>query len=231
MGTQQVSRDAHVLHYWVEENGEGQFGIFYLKPNGEPTSIVVETVEAEEFQQRFKDCSTHKCDFKKKSEEEKKAEKKAEKANKKIKLGEKHLKDEEFNAASFEFGNALKEDEKNLKANFGKGKAHIGLGETDKAKEHFDKMAENEELYGNEHKHLFNELGIELRKNGMFKEAVRNYSKAIEIDADDEALYYNVARAYKDWGNKEEATKNIRKALELKPDFKEAMALLKNIPA
>ncbi len=163
MGTQQVSKDAHILHYWVKENEEGQVEIYYLKPDGEPTNIVVETVDMENFKQRFKDCAAHTCNFKKKSEEELKAEK----TEKKIRLGEKHLKKEEFHAASFEFDNVLKEDEKNLKANFGKGKAHIGLGETDKAREHFEKMSENKELYGDEHKHLFNELGIELRKNGM----------------------------------------------------------------
>ncbi len=179
----------------------------------------------EEFKQRFKNCSTHNCNFREKSKEELKTEKTEEK----IRLGEKHLKEEEFHAASFEFGSALKEDKENLKANFGKGKAHIGLGETDKAKEHFDKMAENKELYGDDHKHLFNELGIELRKNGMFEDAVRNYSKAMEIDADDEALYYNMARAYKDWGNKKEAKESISKALELKPDFKEAIEFLKNL--
>ncbi len=34
MGTQQVSKNAHVLHYWVKENEEGQANIYYIKPDG-----------------------------------------------------------------------------------------------------------------------------------------------------------------------------------------------------
>ncbi|GMT41687.1 MAG: hypothetical protein IEMM0002_0098 [bacterium] len=227
MGTTQVSKDTHALHYWVSENEDGQMNIYYLKPDGEPTNIVVENIPMEEFKKRFKDCSNtvHKCSFKKKSEEEIKAEK----VDKKIREGEKHLEKKEYNAASFEYGQALKDDEKNLKANFGKGKAHVALGEPEKAKEHFDNMAGNEELYDEDHKHLFNELGIELRKSSMFEDALRNYQKAMEIDADDEALYYNTARAFKEWGKKDEALESIRKALELRPNFDEALVFLKSL--
>ncbi len=38
-----------------------------------------------------------------------------------------------------------------------------------------------------------------------------------------------MARAYKDWGNKEEARKSIGKALELEPGFKEAIEFLKKL--
>jgi tetratricopeptide (TPR) repeat protein len=63
----------------------------------------------------------------------------------------------------------------------------------------------------------------------MFEEAVRNYTKALEIDANDEALYFNMARAYKEWGNNPEALNNIRKAMELNPKFTEAQSLLKTL--
>jgi tetratricopeptide (TPR) repeat protein len=225
MGTRQTSSEKHALHYWLKENGEGEVDMFYLKPDGTPTAIVVETVTKEDYEKRFKDCSTHACDFKKKTPEEKKAEA----AEKNIRIGEKHLQKKEFNAATFEFGQALKVDEKNLKAHFGKGKAHIALGETDKAKEHFDEMAQNNELYTEEHKHIFNELGITLRRNGMFKEALANYTKALDIDTNDEALYFNMARAYKEWGNTPEALINIQKAIKLNPQFAEALDFLKTL--
>ena len=225
MGTRQTSAETHALHYWLKENGNGEVDVHYLKPDSTPTAIVVETVTKEDFEKRFKDCSTHACEFKKKTPEEKKAEA----AEKKIRLGDKHLKKKEFNAATFEFGQALKVDNQNLNAHLGKGKAHIALGETDKAKEHFNEMAHNEELYTEVHKHIFNELGMTLRRNGMFEEAVNNYEKALDIDTNDEALYFNMARAYKEWGKSPEALTNIQKAIKLNPEFAEALNFLKTL--
>ena len=199
--------------------------MYYLKPDSTPTAIVVETVTKEDFEKRFQDCSTHACEFKKKTAEEKKDEA----AQKKIQLGEKHMEKKEFNAATFEFGQALKVDNQNLNAHFGKGKAHMALGETDKAKEHFKEMAHNEDLYTEEHKHIFNELGITLRHNGMFEEAVSNYKKALDIDTNDEAIYFNMARAYKEWGKPSEALANIQKAIKLNPGFTEALDYLKTL--
>ena len=223
MGTRQTSSEKHALHYWLKENDKGEVDMYYLKPDGTPTAIVVETISKEDCEQRFRDCSTHSCDFQEKTPEEKKAEK----AEKKIKLGEKHLKKSEFHAATFEFGQALKVDNQNLRAHFGKGKAHIALGETDKAKEHFDQMAKNEKLYTEKHMHIFNELGITLRRNGMFEEAVDNYNKALDIDTNDEVLYFNMARAYMEWGKMPEAMTNIQKAIKLNPKFVEALDFLK----
>lgn len=225
MGTRQTSAEKHALHYWLKENDKGEVDMYYLKPDATPTAIVVETITKEDCEKRFKDCSTHSCQFREKSPEEKKAEA----TEKKIRLGEKHLEKSEFNAATFEFGQALKVDKQNLKAHFGKGKAHISLGETDKAKEHFDEMAKNNDLYTEEHKHIFNELGITLRRNGMFEEAVGNYNKALGIDTNDEALYFNMARAYKEWGKTPEAITNIQKAIKLNPKFAEALDFLKTL--
>jgi tetratricopeptide (TPR) repeat protein len=56
----------------------------------------------------------------------------------------------------------------------------------------------------------------------MYIEAIDNYTKALTIDESDEALYYNLARAYKEVGDFNSAVKNLEKALELKSDFQEA---------
>lgn len=225
MGTSQTSAETHELHYWIKENEEGEVNMYYLKPDGTPTAIVVETITKEDFEKRFHDCSSHSCNFKERTPEEKKAEV----VEKKVQLGEKHLKQKEFNAATFEFGQALKVDKKNLNAHFGKGKAHIALGEPEKAKAHFQEMAQNKELYTLKHKHIFNELGITLRQNGMFEEAIGNYTKALGIDSRDAAIYYNMARAYKEWGKSSEALESIETAIELNPKFSEALILLQSL--
>jgi len=224
-GTAKNDDSSHALHYYAKENSSADIELFFLKPDGSHTNFVAETISNDKFSERFGNCSEHDCIFKKKTAQQKKAEKIA----KQVAVAQDHLDKKEFNSATFEFGKVLKEDEKNLDAHLGKGKAHMALGETDKAKEHFDAMAENEELFDHQNKHIFNELGIELRKSSMFDDAVRNYTKAIEIDPKDEAIYFNMARAYNDGGKKDKAMQSIKKALELKPDFKEAVALQREI--
>lgn len=222
-GTHKVSTDHHDLHYFAKDNAKGEVDICYLKPDGSPSPIVAESITREEFAVRFKDCGTHECDLRKKTPEEKKAAA----VEEKVRKGEGHLEKKEYNSATFEFGQALKADDKRLDAHLGKGQAHLALGEVDKAKEHFEKMASIDTLYNEDNKHTLNDLGITLRRGGMFEEAIRNYQKAAAMDPADEALHFNMGRAYKEWGKTAEAREALQKALAIKPDFKEALDLLK----
>ncbi|MBI5815145.1 MAG: tetratricopeptide repeat protein [Nitrospinae bacterium] len=221
MATRRVHDTPHDLHYYAKTNTKGDVDLFYLKPDGTPTSIVVDTVAMDAFKERFKDCSTHQCEFKPKTEDDKKKEASDKKAN----MAQIHLEKKEYHAAAFEFGQAIKIDEKNIVAHLGKGKAHMELGEVDKAKETFEKLSTIDTIYDKDNKHLFNEYGIELRRGKMYDLAVTNYTKAIEIDPDDEALYFNMARALHENGNASDAVKCLEQALKIKPDFNEAKLL------
>jgi tetratricopeptide (TPR) repeat protein len=66
---------------------------------------------------------------------------------------------------------------------------------------------------------LFNRLGIALRGQGKWREAIENYSRALEISPDDEGLYYNMGMAYFDGGDKRMAAKCFDSALEKNPVF------------
>ncbi len=154
---------------------------------------------------------------------------KKQKAEQHVKTGERHLKNKEYNSAEFEFGMALKYDEKNLKAHHGLSKVYLETGQIEKAQEYLRKMSELEDLFSVENKHIFNEYAINLRKQRMFDEAIKNYKKAIAIDPNDEVLYYNLARAYYEKKEYDKAIKNLEKALKLKPDFKEAIKALEFI--
>jgi tetratricopeptide (TPR) repeat protein len=77
-----------------------------------------------------------------------------------------------------------------------------------------------------EHKHLFNEFGINLRKSKLTDQAVDYYKRALEITHDDENLYYNIARAYFERGDKDDCRENLHKALELAPDMEVAQKFL-----
>ena len=222
MATRRTHDAAHDLHYFAKSAAKGKVDLFVIKGDGTPTSMLADTISMEDFKARFKDCASHECDLKPKTE----VDMKKEAASKKTAIGKMHLDKQEFHAAAFEFGQAIKVDEQNLDAHLGKGKAHIGLGEVDKARETFAKMSSIDSLYDKENKHLFNEYGIELRKGKMYDMAIDNYRKALEIDAEDEALYFNLARAWHESGKLDEAVESLKKALAMKPDFNEAKLLL-----
>lgn len=66
---------------------------------------------------------------------------------------------------------------------------------------------------------LYNSLGISLRKQGRWKDAVNEYKKAIKIVPQDEILYYNLALAYADGEQMDNARKCVEYALKLNPQF------------
>lgn len=139
-----------------------------------------------------------------------------------VRAGDDHFQKSEYFSAEFEYGQALALNENHLRANLGKGKALSAMGEEEGSKKYFSRLSRIEALYEKENKHIFNELGIELRRKGMFAEAMINYRKAISIDPEDEVLYFNLARACFEMGGHERATEYLKTALRLKPDFTEA---------
>lgn len=73
---------------------------------------------------------------------------------------------------------------------------------------------------------IYNRMGIALRRQKKFKEAINNYRIAIKLDPENENLFYNLGRAYFAAGDKKMAATAMKKALELYPDFKEAREFL-----
>lgn len=63
----------------------------------------------------------------------------------------------------------------------------------------------------------FNSLGIALRQQGKWDEAIKEYKKALKIAPEDENLHYNVAMAYMDGKNPEKAASWLDKALRINP--------------
>jgi len=125
-------------------------------------------------------------------------------------------------SAQFEYEATLNFDEQNVRANFGLGLTYMERGETEKAGDIFERVVGLDAAFAPEHKHLFNEFGINLRKSKLIDQAVEYYTRALEITENDENLYYNIARAYFEQGDKDECKSNLAKALELNPSFEEA---------
>ncbi|MBG0791305.1 MAG: tetratricopeptide repeat protein [Desulfovibrionaceae bacterium] len=131
-----------------------------------------------------------------------------------------------FYSAQFGFEEALEFDERNVRANFGLGLTYMARGDTDKAVDVFRSVVGLDAAFSPEHKHLFNEFGISLRKSKLFDQAVEYYGRALEITDDDENLYYNLARAHFERGDLDECRENLEKALELNPDLDSARQFL-----
>ncbi len=146
-----------------------------------------------------------------------------------VQRGDEHFAQAKLLSAEYEYRQALKVKANHLRGNLGMGQTLFALGEKEKAREYFVKLSSLEELFDKDNKHIFNEVGIALRKRGLVQEAVANYAKAIAIDPKDWVLYYNLARAHYEIGEKAKALKQLKVALQIKPDFTEAENLLKSI--
>ncbi|MBI5179280.1 MAG: tetratricopeptide repeat protein [Nitrospinae bacterium] len=77
--------------------------------------------------------------------------------------------------------------------------------------------------------HIYNRLGIALRRQGKWQEAITEYEKAIKVDPHDEGLYFNMAKAYVEGNKLEEAFKLFTKVTHLNPRLQEAKKELETL--
>ncbi len=219
--TSQVQEGVDV-HYYIEMLESGSMALEMVDDNGDPTGKLLDEITIQEFSKRFKTCSMHDCPLQVSTVDEiakKMAKNRAE-------MGNEHLEKGELKEAEDKFKRALAFDEENVKAKFGLGKTHMEQGKTDEAMEIFDELSHIDALFEEENKHVFNEFGIELRKLEKYDLAIANYEKAITIDALDEALYFNLARAYDKKGLLGKAIEKLKESLKMEEDFPEAQNYL-----
>lgn len=148
------------------------------------------------------------------------------KVKKAIARGDKYRARNETFTAEYEYSNALDLDEENVRANFGIGLVLLARDEKDKAREVFDRIVKIDSAFEDEHKHLFNEYGIALRKKKMAEQAAEYYRRALILSSSDENLWYNLGRALfdlEDWAGCAEAAK---RCLALNPNHPEGKKML-----
>ena len=142
--------------------------------------------------------------------------------NSNISQGEDHRAKGEYLSAEHRFKKALAVDVDNVRANFGLGLTYLERGELDKADNIFDRLVRLEAAFAPEHKHLFNEFGINLRKNKMYDQALSYYSRALSLSKGDEHLHYNIARAHFEKSQLAEAASHLDIALTMNPELEAA---------
>lgn len=136
--------------------------------------------------------------------------------------GEQHREAGRSYSAEFEFRTAASVDEENVRANFGLGLTYLDRGETEKANDIFERLVELDAAFDTEHKHLFNDFGINLRKNRMLDQALDYYLKAESLVQNDENLFHNIARVYFEKGELKKCVEYLDRALALNPEMEEA---------
>jgi len=221
-GTSSASVDD--LHYYCKLKGNGDISLMMCDNDGTTRGFEIDTVTVDEFIKRFKDCSQHKCTLNQSEEDILQ-----EKVDKISAAAQGYLEKKDFLCAEFEFGQALKLNEKDVKSNYGLGKTYLEKGEPEKASAVFEKLSHIDALFEKENKHIFNEMGIDLRKMKLYDEAIHNYQKAIQIDDTDHALFYNIARAYKEKNDLNKCKEYLQKAIAQKPDFEAGKKALAGI--
>ena len=137
--------------------------------------------------------------------------------NKTIARADRHRQNKEYFSAEMEYGNALRVDEDNIRANFGLGITYLERGENNKAEDILGRLVKLEGAFESEHKHLFNDFGINLRKNGMYDQSIAYYTRALELTKHDENLYYNISRAYLEKKDPDSALDYLLQGMELNP--------------
>ncbi len=137
-----------------------------------------------------------------------------------------HREKGETFSAEFEYDNALKVDEENVRANFGIGLTYLARGEVDKADNIFGRLVNLEAAFQPEHKHLFNDFGISLRKNKMYTQSVEYYNRALLLSDEDENLHINIARALLEEQQYTQCTEHLLAALSLAPGNATAIKFL-----
>lgn len=225
VGTGTTSRKTIQKSYWfAEEGGENEEGVTIvlvqpLNKNNIPSGPK-EEVPKEDFLGRFNpELEFYQTEVYPKMRE----------LDSTLKRAESQRDQGALYSAEFDYQAALDFDEENVRANFGLGLTYMERGEPSKAEDVFERIVGLDAAFAPEHKHLFNDFGINLRKSKLLDQAVDYYARALEITDDDEHLYYNIARAYFERGDTEDCIKSLEMALQLNPHLEEAKKFLEYV--
>ena len=143
-----------------------------------------------------------------------------------VNRGDEFREQEDHSSASYEYGNALDLDVENIRANFGAALVFLAQGETTKANIIFNRLVKMDGTFQEQHKHLFNEFGISMRKSKMYKQAIAYYKRALELTQEDENLHINIARPLCEQKMFASAAQHLIEALRLCPGHRTAIEFL-----
>jgi two-component system, chemotaxis family, chemotaxis protein CheY len=74
--------------------------------------------------------------------------------------------------------------------------------------------------------HLYNRLGVTLRRQHKHRQALECYQQALKLDPNNEKVHFNMGVLYYDLGEEHKALQAFQAALQLRPNFTEAQDFL-----
>jgi len=135
----------------------------------------------------------------------------------------------EINLEGFNLTGSPEDVEKSARSSFGLGLTYLKRGNREKAEDIFRRLAEIEADFVPEHKHMFNDFGISLRKQSLLDLAVLHYLKALDLAGNDENLHHNIARTYFEKKDFTSAIKSLEMSLAINPNLVESRKFLRYI--
>ncbi len=144
----------------------------------------------------------------------------------KIEKGEAFFSMGNLDEAEKQFVKALMIDDVNVKATYGLGQVASEKKDYARLKKVLGTLLHLDEAFAHEYRGHFNSFGITLRKNKNYDEALAFYGRALELDAMDENVHFNMARAYYEKQATDDCLNHLNIALAINPGFVEARKFL-----
>lgn len=151
------------------------------------------------------------------------------------------LVDKKWSDAIQAFNQSLARNQTFIKAYEGLAHAYKGKNDTDRYRYYLQKAADEYARLNNFAKvkkifveivkydinapNPYNTLGIRLRQEKQYKQAIQAYFQAVQLSPRDENIHYNMAKAYFCDVQPEKALECIRLALSLSPEHLEALKM------
>lgn len=145
-------------------------------------------------------------------------------ADRKVNIGEIHLSMGNTQKADLLFEAAIDQATKDALLHVGAISTRIAAMYADKDPEKSEKflrraLAAKGKFLSHDDIVTFNQLGITLRQQGRWLDAITEYKKALQVAPEDENLYYNMGMAYAEGKDFAEARKCMVQALKLNSNF------------
>ncbi|WP_243359001.1 tetratricopeptide repeat protein [Fundidesulfovibrio terrae] len=140
----------------------------------------------------------------------------------KIEQGEKFFSMGLLDDAEKAFLKALMIDEVSVPANYGLGDVYTEQKEYLKLRKVLNVLMGLDDAFSLEYRQKLNTFGINLRKQGYLEESIAFFNKALEIQKNDENIYFNLARVHFDKGEIDKCIGILNIATTLNPEFIEA---------
>ena len=140
----------------------------------------------------------------------------------KIDQGEKCFSMGLLDEAEKAFLKALMIDEENVPANYGLGDVYAEQKDFLKLRKVLNVLIGLDDAFSGEYRQKLNTFGINLRKQGCLDESIEFFNKALEIQKNDEHIYFNLARVHFDKGEIDKCLGNLNMATTINPSFAEA---------